>query len=119
MDNETFVRVIRARLLTVMHEDDFDVVAGEDGALDISTDHWTIHLEHDVGFLAIDDEPEQPSQFATSRRAVISERVERALAFADGELDGALSAALTASSDPFTLDFVAALSKHQADDSPE
>jgi len=118
MDNETFDRVVRARLLTVMHEDDFDVVAGEDGALDISTDHWTVHLEHGVGFLAIDDEPEQPAQFATSRRAVISEQAERALAFADRELNGAISALLTASGDPFTLDFVAALAKHQADDSP-
>ena len=118
MDSETVVCVVRARLLTVMHEDDFDIVVGEDGALDISTDHWTIHLEHGVGFLAIDDEPEQPSQFATSRRAVLSERTERALAFADRELDGTLSAALTASSDPFTLDFVGAMSKHQVDNSP-
>jgi hypothetical protein len=115
MDSEPIFRVVRASLLTVMHDDDFDVAAGEDGALDISTDHWTVHLEDGIGFLAIDDEPEEPAQFAAARRKAITERVERALAFADRELDGAISTALAASGDPFTLDFVAALSRHQVD----
>lgn len=113
MDSETFVRTTRALLLTVMREDDFDVTSGEDGSLDVSTDHWTVHLESGGGFLAIDDEPEEPSLYAAARRAVMSERVERALALADRELDGAMSAALAASGDPFTLSFVAALSAHQ------
>ena len=119
MDRETFVRIVRAHLLTAMHEDEFDVAAGDDGALDVATDHWTVHLEAGNGFFAIDDEPEEPAQFAAARRKVLNEKVERALALADRELGGAISAALTASGDPFTLDLVAALVRHAAGDPAE
>jgi hypothetical protein len=108
---DEIARVLRTHLLTVMDEDDFDlVIGGSDGSLDLSTDDWSIHLEHERGFLAIDDEPADAASFARSRRAVMSEAVEHALAAADVELGGALSAALTATGDPFTLDFVSALS---------
>ena len=117
MDRDEFVRIVTTQLLTVMSGDEFDVVAGDDGSLDVSTDHWTIHVESGGGFLAIDDEPEEAGQFAAARRKVMTEKVERALALADRELAGALSAALTASGDPFTLDFVAALANHRADSS--
>ena len=116
MDIETYARVIRSHLQAVLGGDEFDVAAGDDGTLDVATDHWTVHLEAGGGFLAIDDEPEEPAQFAAARRKVLNEKVERALALADRELGGAITAALTASGDPFTLDLVAARSKHTADE---
>lgn len=114
MEIERIISVVRTHLLTVMHEEDFDLAPGNDDLLDISTDHWTIHLENGSGFLAIDEEPADSAAFATSRHAVMSEKVELALAAADRELGGTLSAALAASGDPFTLDFVATLSGRQS-----
>jgi hypothetical protein len=114
MEIETITEVVCRHLVSVMDRTDFDVIPAEGGReLDISTDHWTLHLEGAGGFLAIDDEPTEPAAFAAARRAVMSEKVERALAAADRELDGALSTALTASADPFSLDFVAVLSDEQ------
>jgi hypothetical protein len=107
---DDMVRVLRAHLLSVMGEEDFDLVAGQDvETLDISTDHWTIQFESGSAFLAIDDEPAEAAQFASARRAVMSEQTERALAAADADLGGAISDALNASGDPFSLDFVAAM----------
>ena len=114
MEIETFTEVVCRHLLTVMDRSDFDVVPAEGGGeLDITTDHWTLHLENAGGFLAIDEEPVEPAAFATARRAVMSDKVERALAAADRELDGALTTALAASGDPFSLDFAAALTNHE------
>lgn len=114
MEIETLREVVSRHLRSVMDETDFDVVPTEDGnELDISTDHWTLHLEGAGGFLAIDEEPAEPAAFAAARRAVMSEKVERALAAANRELNGVLTTALIASGDPFSLDFVAALSDEQ------
>lgn len=112
MDIDTLTGVLRAHLLTVLREDDFDLAPGKhDGELDVSTDHWTIHLEGGSGFLALDDEPDDPAEFDQARRAVMSETVERALADADRELGGVLCRALSASGDPFTLALVNALQR--------
>jgi hypothetical protein len=92
--------------------DDFDVVLGPAGELDVSTDDWTLHVEgwpDGTAWLAIDDEPDEPARYATARRAVMPETVERALAEADHEVGGVLSRALVASGDPFTAEFLAAL----------
>ncbi|MCC6793176.1 MAG: hypothetical protein IT336_15945 [Thermomicrobiales bacterium] len=110
MSFERIVETVRPRLLEVMDEPEFDLVVSDNGTeLDITTDHWTLHLEGGGGFLAIDDEPAETPAYAAARRAVMTERVERALAAADRELDGAISSALTATGDPFSLDFVSAL----------
>jgi hypothetical protein len=114
MNVEMLIEVVSRHLLSVMNQTDFDVVPADDGEqLDISTDHWTLHLEGAGGFLAIDEEPIEPAAFAPARRAVMSDKVERALVAADRELDGALSTALTVSGDPFSLDFVSVLTDEQ------
>jgi len=119
MGVDDMVRILRAHLLTAMRGDDFDLVTGQDGdTLDISTDLWTIHFEAGSTFLAIDDEPAEPAQFASARRAVMSVPVEQALAAADADLGGALSNALSASGDPFTLDLVAAMAAPARPDPP-
>lgn len=117
MNFEAAVPVLRTHLQAVMREGDFDVAADAgSGTLDIATDHWTVHLEEGGGFLAIDDEPEEPARYAAARRAVMSEKVEHALALADRELGGAISSILSASGDPFTLDFVVALASRSGGD---
>lgn len=110
MDLIHITEVVGRHLLSVYRVVDFDIVTGEgDEAVDITTDHWTIHLERGSGFLAIDHEPDEAGAFARARREVMPVGVERAIAAADRELHGSLSAALEASRDPFTLDFVQAL----------
>jgi hypothetical protein len=110
VDETTLREVIGRHLLAALKPIDFDISGGfETGGMDIATDEWTIHLEASTGFLAIDDEPEQADMFAAARRKVMNIKVERALAAADRELGGGLSALLEASGDALTLDFVAAL----------
>jgi hypothetical protein len=110
MELAYLAEVIGRHLLQVYRVVDFDVVMAEgDEAVDFTTDHWTIHLERGSGFLAIDHEPDEASAYAGARREVMTEAVERAIVAADKELRGVLSAALEASRDPFTLDFVQAL----------
>lgn len=115
MDIPVLVETVQRHLNTVLKPIDFDITDGPgENEIDISTDDWTIHLEGAWGFLAVDEEPEESAAFLKARRAAMSEPVERALAQADQELGGALSDALSVSSDPFTLDFVAALTRHQS-----
>jgi hypothetical protein len=114
LEIDKLTEVLRPHLRSVMSETEFDITPGE-AALDISTDHWTIHLEGHGGFLAIDEEPADKAAFQVARRAVMSEKVEQALAAADRDLDGSLSEALTTSGDPFTLDFVDAIARLRTD----
>ena len=109
--------IILEDLLEVLGESDVDGVPDpEGGAIDISTDHWTLHLEgwpDGVAWLAIDSEPDNPASFEAARRAVLPLEVEWALAEADARLDGALARALIASGDPFSIDFARALEKSE------
>lgn len=106
---------LTAALNCVLDPDDFDIALGVSAGsqeLDLATDDWTLHLEgwpETVGWLAIDDEPEDASKYDAARRAVMSESVERALADANRAAGGALSRALAASGDPFSLALVSAL----------
>ncbi len=102
-------------LKVVLDPDEFDIalgVAADVRELDVATDDWTLHIEgwpDPIGFLAIDDEPDDETQYEASRRAVMSVAVEQALAEADRAVGGVLSRALTTSGDPFTLALVKVL----------
>lgn len=131
---DRWATTLRDALLTELTEEDVDVTAGaEPGVLEVSTDDWTLRVEHlhdaiadedgprspllaprspakrPTAWLAIDDEPEDPARYRAARRAVMSAAVDRALAQADAATDGALRAALAAGGDPFTQDLVAAM----------
>ncbi|HEY8446289.1 MAG TPA: hypothetical protein VIL01_04210 [Thermomicrobiales bacterium] len=119
MDANQAAETIRAALLTAMDAEEFDVTVGDAGEIDISTDDWTLHFDNwpdGPGWLAIDEEPEDPAAYAEARRAVMSADVERALAAADRDLNGTLSRALAASDDPFTLDLIEAMRSAAAGD---
>jgi hypothetical protein len=121
LDSNTdhIVATLTAALRTVLDLDEFDVTPGTTGDLDVSTDDWTLHIENwpnGPAWLAIDDEPDDPSAYTTARRQVMNEEVERALAEADRAVGGALTRALQASGDPFTTDSANALSNfHEID----
>jgi hypothetical protein len=109
VDFSAIADVMSRHLLTVLKPIEFDIVPDDDGGIDVTTDNWTIHLESESGFLAIDGEPEDAAVYATARREVVHEEVEQAIAAADRELNGALSSLLEACGDPFTVDFATAL----------
>lgn len=116
MDLNTVAEQIRMALGAVLGQEEFDVVVEDGRVLDVATDEWTIHIEDwpdGSGWFAIDDEPDDPSEYARARRAVMSEAVERALAEVDRELGGAITRCLDASGDPFSQDFAAALRQYQ------
>ena len=101
-----------AALRSVIDPEEFDIVRSPAGELEVSTDDWTLHVEvwpDGLAWLAIDDEPEDPARYTPVRRQVMSEAVDRALAEADRAVNGALTRALAASGDPFSLDFSAAI----------
>jgi hypothetical protein len=109
---------LAAALRTVFDPDEFDITQGVPGELDVSTDDWTLHIDQSpsgVAWLAIDDEPDDPSAYTAARRQVMSEEVERALSEADRAVGGALTRALEASDDPFSAHFATALSAFNRD----
>jgi hypothetical protein len=106
--------VIEDALSEALAEDDFDLSIDEGNSeATIEADEWTLQLTANAGeltgFLAIDDEPENETGYAAAWRAALGPTVIAALADADRQLSGALSAALLLSGDPFSGAFAEAL----------
>lgn len=117
MDIVTAAEQARERLSAVLSPADFDVTVEDGQAIEIATDDWTLRIEgwpDGIGWLAIDDEPDDPTAYGQARRSVMSEAVERALADVDRLLGGAIVRSLLASGDPFSHDFAHALLRLQS-----
>ncbi len=96
----------------VLDPDDFDVVFDSDGELNVSTDDWTLHFEgwpSGPAWLAIDDEPEDPEQFAAALSGAMGEKIIRTLRQVDVVVSGRLTRALVAGSDQFSQVLVESL----------
>jgi hypothetical protein len=108
LDCATVAEAIADALKDVLGADGFDVISDDSGTfVDIATDEWTLRIEGNpvsLAWLSIEDEPEQESELAAARRAVMPAAVDTALAVADVRLGGALAAALHASHDPLSFD---------------
>ena len=126
---DRWVAALTAALEDVLDPDEFDAGdGGEPGQVELTTDDWTLVVAglvegaagvtgesaEPTAWLAIDDEPADPSHYRAARRAVMDEAVERALAAADRALGGALTTALLAGGDPFSADLAAALGEQDA-----
>jgi hypothetical protein len=98
-----------AVLKEVLDEDEFDVVLDSDGELNVSTDDWTVHLEDELGWIAIDEEPEKEAGYAAALSAVFPIDVLRAFNEVDRLSDGTLTGALRAGNDPLTIAFLSLL----------
>lgn len=114
MNIQQMCEVIDDVLRDVLNADDFNISIDEGNSeATVEADDWTLQLTANAGaltaFLAIDDEPESETGYAAAWRFALGLGVEDALSDADHELSGALSAALTASGDPFSTAFAAAI----------
>lgn len=109
MDSAELARQIAASLEPVLAAEEFDIIPDPAGGVDLATDTWSLHIEETIAFLAIDDEPEHPSEFPAVLAALFGGSVTNAIATADRSLDGALTTLLTASGDPLSLAFASSL----------
>ena len=73
---------------------------------------WTLHLEgwpdRPLGWLALDEEPEDTKELRAARIAAMGSEAMTALIQADAQLNGGIRGALIATDDPLSLDLAAA-----------
>jgi hypothetical protein len=98
---------IERALLTVLDVDDFELTESFGGkGIDVSGDDWTWHVEDDFSFLAIDEEPDDPTAYPAAIEKNLTESVIAALQGIDPATRVVLCDLLAASGDPISLAFV-------------
>lgn len=97
-------------LQTVLRIEDFEMTEGFDGAgIDISGDDWTWHLDDRIAWFAIDDEPDNPSDYPVAIERNLTAPVITALRQIEEPVRDELAKLLAASEDPLSLAFAALL----------
>ena len=114
---QSLIEFLKPALSSSLGETAFDVLA-EDRAVTIATDDWSLRIETEpapVVWLAIDDEPESAAEYDATIERVLTPAGLAALATANSQTDGALSALLTVSGDPFSAWLATWLAQQTAD----
>jgi hypothetical protein len=115
MERKDVEAAVRAHLGLDLERGDLDLFSDSEGELDLAADNWTIHLERlpsaPWGFLALDDEPDDPNEYDTAIRRAFPPARLTALIAIDRDLRGELATALSRSGDELTTAFVAALAR--------
>ena len=93
---------LSARLDTV----DFDLAVAGD-AIDIATDDWTLHLEEQLGWIAIDSEPDDAVGYPAAIHDAFQRSEIEAIGAANRAINGRIVVALLASGDPLSAAFAA------------
>lgn len=98
---------IERALLTVLDLEDFELTESFDSkGIDVSGDDWTWHVEDDLSYLAIDDEPDDPAAYPAAIEKNLTAPVISALQQIDAPTRIVLCDLLAASGDPISLAFV-------------
>jgi hypothetical protein len=98
---------IERALVSVLDVEDFELTESFDGkGIDVSGDDWTWHVEDGLSYLAIDDEPDDPSAFPSAIEKNLTGPVIAALQAIDPATRIVLCDLLAASGDPISLAFV-------------
>lgn len=101
---------IEQALLHVLEVDDFELTEGFDGkGIDVSGDDWTWHVEAELSYLAIDDEPDHPETLPAAIETNLTAPVLDALRQIDPATLLVLRDQLAASGDPLSLTFAGLL----------
>jgi hypothetical protein len=107
MDAEELIDQLEPALIAALGEDGFDLGLDEDtGTIELATDDWTLVLEDwpvGIGFLAMDDEPSASSgaELSLAMKSLVGNALPP-LRAADHYADGAISTALSRTSDPLS-----------------
>lgn len=98
---------IERALLTVLDLEDFELTESFDSkGIDVSGDDWTWHVEDDLSYLAIDDEPDDPAAYPAAIEKNLTAPVISALQQIDAPTRIVLCDLLAVSGDPISLAFV-------------
>jgi hypothetical protein len=112
VDLAAIAESIERELTNAIEREAFDLIVDDaDQYIAVSTDDWTLHVEPALvrAWFAIDEEPEDPAQYPSARRAVMGTPVEDTLARANDRLGGLLARCLRQSPDAFSHDLARAL----------
>ena len=116
MTDGELVAALEIAFAGLIEADDVDIEVAQ-GAVQVSGEEWTLHVEgwpaSPLGWLALDDEPEDATERRATREAAMGEAALAALALADRTLEGGLSAALRAPGDPLSTELADAIRDHE------
>lgn len=114
LERSTLVSVAGALFARAIERGDVDVFDGNPSEFDLAADNWTLRLEglpdSPWGFLAIDDEPDDPAEFGQAIAKSLGASTVAAFVALDRDVNGELSAALARSGDALSKEFVTVLS---------
>ncbi len=105
------LRAIGAALADRVAAEDYDLVVDGD-ALDLATDDWTLHLDgfpEASGWIAIDNEPEDASEYAEAMRGSFQRAEIDALRVTNEAVNGLIATALERSGDELSAVFAGML----------
>ena len=98
--------IIEQALQTVLDVEDYELTESFDGkGIDISGDDWTWHVEDELAYLAIDDEPERDGAYQAAIEKHLTAPVIEALRGIDPATLVVLAELLAASRDPISISF--------------
>jgi hypothetical protein len=101
---------IEQALQTVLGVEDYELTESFDGkGIDVSGDDWTWHVEDEVSYLAIDDEPDGEAAYPAAIEKNLTAPVIEALRGIDPATLVVLADLLAASRDPLSIAFAGML----------
>jgi hypothetical protein len=97
---------IEQALQTVLDVEDYELTESFDGqGIDVSGDDWTWHVEDELSYLALDDEPEDESARSAAIEKNLTKPVIEAIRGIEPATLVVLADLLVASRDPLSLTF--------------
>ncbi len=102
--------IIEQALQAVLDVEDYELTESfDDRGIDVSGDDWTWHVEDELAYLAIDDEPENASGYPAAIEKNLTAPVIAALRGIDPATLVVLADLLAASGDPLSISFAGML----------
>lgn len=102
--------IIEQALQAVLDVEDYELTESfDDRGIDVSGDDWTWHVEDELAYLAIDDEPENASGYPAAIEKNLTAPVIAALRGIDPATLVVLADLLAASGDPLSIRFAGML----------
>ncbi len=102
--------IVEQALQSVLGVEDYELTESFDGkGIDVSGDDWSWHIEDELAYLAIDDEPESVAAYPAAIEKNLTAPVIVALRGIDPTTLVVLADLLAASRDPLSISFAGML----------